>query len=59
VTGEPYIRFYAGQPLIGPKGQKLGTLCIIDQRPRRMSVEDLKALRDLATMTENELTPQS
>ena len=55
VTGEPYIRFYAGQPLSDTKGYKLGTLCIIDRRPRRMSAADLRALKDLAYWAENEL----
>jgi PAS domain S-box-containing protein len=55
VTGDPGIRFYAGQPLVGPNDQKLGTLCIIDRRPRQMGAEDLEALRELATLAENEL----
>ena len=55
VTGEPYIRFYAGQPLKDRNGYKLGTLCLIDRRPRRMSDADVKALRDLAHWAENEL----
>lgn len=55
VTDEPHIRFYAGQPLVGPNDQRLGTLCIIDRRPRQMSADELEALRDLATLAENEL----
>jgi len=34
VTGEPHVRFYAGHPLADAAGFKLGTLCIIDHRPR-------------------------
>jgi diguanylate cyclase (GGDEF)-like protein len=55
VTGEPYIRFYAGQPLIYD-GSPMGTLCIIDRRPRSMSAADLETLRSLAAWAENELS---
>ena len=55
VTGEPYIRFYAGQPLLAADGSRIGTLCIIDRRPRQMTDEDLQSLRDLAGMVESEL----
>ncbi|AFZ03011.1 GAF domain-containing protein [Calothrix sp. PCC 6303] len=48
VTGEPYIRFYAGIPLINPEGQALGTLCVIDQKPRELTLEQLEALRTIS-----------
>ncbi len=56
VTEDPGIRFYAGHPLSGPDGQRLGTLCIIDREPRRLSDQDRLALQDLATLAETELT---
>lgn len=55
VTGEPRIRFYAGHPLKHSNGSRLGTLCVIDRRPREMSAADLAALADLAAWAEEEL----
>lgn len=55
VTGGPAIRFYAGAPLHAPNGQRVGTLCIIDSKPRRFSPEELSVLRDLADGVEAEL----
>ncbi|BBB59553.1 hypothetical protein UNDKW_1280 [Undibacterium sp. KW1] len=54
VSDDPNIRFYAGAPLRARNGQSLGTLCIIDTKPRILSAEDLAALRDLADCVESE-----
>ncbi len=55
VTGKPHVIFYAGQPLSGPGGHKLGTLCLIDHRPRLFAEDERTALRDLAAWVELEL----
>lgn len=55
VLEQPHIRFYAGAPLAAPNGQKLGTLCIIDRIPRRLSDEEKVMLKNLADMVVNEM----
>lgn len=55
VTGAPHIRFYAGFPVSAPNGSRLGTLCIIDYRPRQLDQEQLDTLRELATWAQHEL----
>lgn len=56
VTGEPFVRFYAGCPLVMSNGSTLGTLCIIDHMPRELDDDDISLLKDLARMAEQELT---
>ncbi|MDX1751310.1 MAG: sensor domain-containing diguanylate cyclase [Methylophaga sp.] len=55
VTENPHIRFYAGYPLTIGNGSALGTLCIIDDKPREFDPEDLQLLRDLGAMAEQEI----
>lgn len=53
VTGEPHLRFYAGCPLITPEGLALGTLCIIDRKPRQLTPGQLDVLRRLSRQLVN------
>lgn len=55
VTGAPNIRFYAAAPLRTWQGHNLGTLCILDRQPRKITMEQRRLLEDLAAMVIDEL----
>ncbi|WP_137170044.1 diguanylate cyclase [Marinomonas sp. FW-1] len=55
VTDAPNIRFYAGYPLKLRQGINIGTLCIIDSKPRIFDEEDQLLLKDLGTIIEQEI----
>lgn len=57
VAGPPHLRFYAGAVLRTPEGQPLGTICVLDVRPRQLSDLQKESLRILArqVMTQLEL----
>ena len=48
VVDGPKVRFYAGKPLVSPAGLKLGTLCVLDNKPRTLNQEQIIALETLS-----------
>lgn len=55
VEADPFVRFYAGCPVQTQDGYKIGTLCIIDSKPREFTEEQLTSLRDMASLVQDEL----
>ena len=55
VTDDPNIRFYAGYPLKLRPGVNIGTLCLLDPKPRTFDAEDQQLLKDLGAMIEQEI----
>ncbi len=55
VVGEPGIRFYAGCPIQAQDGCVLGTLCLIDVKPRELSAKERQILKSMASLVECEL----
>jgi diguanylate cyclase (GGDEF)-like protein len=53
--GDQPVRFYAGHPLRVANGVTVGTLCLLDDKPRRFPIEDKALLRDLASLVESEI----
>ncbi|MBE7174443.1 MAG: GAF domain-containing protein [Williamsia sp.] len=45
VAGEPHLAFYAGMPLTNKQGYALGTICVLDTKPRCLTAQQTKALR--------------
>lgn len=48
VKKEPHIKFYAGAPLISSMGYRLGSLCVIDRKPRKLDAESCNVLCNFA-----------
>ena len=55
VTGGPHVRFYAGIPIKGASGLNMGTLCVIDHQPRRLTPDQEHALSVLGHQVEAQL----
>ena len=59
VTGEPGIRFYAGIPVLAPNQLPVGTVCVIDTKPREFDQEISQALHDAKALLEDALILQA
>ncbi|PXW25564.1 GGDEF domain-containing protein [Paraburkholderia caballeronis] len=55
VVDGPRVRFYAGCPLTLSGGVTLGTVCLMDNRPRDFDAEDRRSLRDIGQLVVREL----
>lgn len=56
---EAGIRFYAGAPLITRAGYGLGTICVVDEKPRSIGMDEVRVLRDLAGMVMAQIDVQN
>ena len=56
VARKPFIRFYAGVPVLAGAGQAVGAFCIMDHSPRRLPWQDYLSLQKLAKEIESELS---
>ena len=51
VSGDPNVIFYAGVPLINENGLPLGTLCVIDHKPKTLTQNQIRSLKALSDQT--------
>lgn len=56
VTGDPHVVFYAGAPLISPDGYPIGTLCVIDHKPKVLTAAQENSLLALSRQVNRLLT---
>jgi diguanylate cyclase (GGDEF)-like protein len=55
VLADPGVRFYAGFPLQTKDGHNVGTLCLVDTKPRAFDASQIEVMSDLASMVMDEL----
>jgi signal transduction histidine kinase len=53
VSGEPYVIFYAGVPLVSQRGLPVGTLCVIDYKPKLLNQSQIRSLQTLSNQVVN------
>lgn len=59
VVGAPFIRFYAGVPIMNADGQRVGVFCVKDTKPREFSEVDVEILIGLASWAELEINTRN
>ncbi len=59
VIGKPYIRFYAGVPIVNADGQRVGVFCIKDTKPRKFSKANEEILKNLSAWAELEVNSRN
>jgi hypothetical protein len=55
VASAPHFRFYAGAPVHDPDGFALGSICVIDFRPRKLDGSQRRPLLELAGIASDEV----
>ncbi|MDQ0736145.1 GAF domain-containing protein [Arthrobacter agilis] len=55
VTGGPRVRLYAGHPLTTLEGWRIGSLCVMDDKPRDFTENDVRDLRAFAQLVQDEI----
>lgn len=55
VTESPNLMFYAGAPIVTPEGHKVGTLCVLDNKPNELSIEQRSILTRLSNQVSSNL----
>ncbi|KKT24956.1 MAG: Histidine kinase,histidine kinase,PAS domain-containing protein,GAF domain-containing protein [Candidatus Nomurabacteria bacterium GW2011_GWF2_43_8] len=59
VIGKPFIRFYAGVPIVNADGERVGVFCVKDTKPRKFSKNDKEILKNLAAWAELEVNSRN
>lgn len=59
VIGKPFIRFYAGVPIVDVRGERIGVFCIKDKKPRKFSKNDKEILKNLSSWAELEVNSRN